>query len=212
MNAPAASTVPPPTEKQILTLFPKADRRLVAVIASGGALMKAAGILANTSRLAMFLAQFGHETRGLRDLEENLNYSADRLMVVWPTRFPTLLAAQLYAHKPEALANIVYGGRMGNRRTGDGWTYRGRGAGLTGRDAYAEVAKITGQPFETNPDLAATPEGAFTSAVGIWTWKGLNPSADLKDVRTSTRKLNGGLIGLIDRQSLYALAVVVLNG
>ena len=76
---------------------------------------------------AHFVSQVLHESGGLRWLEENLNYSAARLVAVWPRRFPTEDRARPYARNPERLANNVYGGRMGNTEPGDGWRYRGRG-------------------------------------------------------------------------------------
>lgn len=200
-----------PTEEQLLKLFPNARRDVVREI-TGGVDWFGLADITTVPRMAMFLAQFGHETRNLRGLTENLNYSAERMMEVWPGRFPTLLSAKLYANKPEALANVVYGGRMGNNRPGDGWTYRGRGPGVTGRDAYREVGKLTDQPFEGHPDLVAGPYGAFVAAIGVWIWKGLNATADHQDVAGNTRILNGGLIGLADRRTLFALAVVLLRG
>lgn len=94
------------------------------------------------ARVAHFLAQVGVESGGLARVEENLSYSAERLMTVWPSRFKTLAAAQAYARNPEALANKVYGGRMGSTQPGDGWRYRGRGLKqLTGRNNYKEYAE-----------------------------------------------------------------------
>ncbi|HEV7306425.1 hypothetical protein [Ensifer sp.] len=89
--------------------------------------------------LAAVLAEAHHETGGaMRPVEENLNYSARRLMQVWPARFPTLASAEPYANNPRALANRVYGGRLGNVGADDGWRYRGRGlAQITGRANYA---------------------------------------------------------------------------
>ncbi|UQN06681.1 hypothetical protein [Deinococcus sp. QL22] len=72
-------------------------------------------------RVAHMLAQLGHES-GFMPIAENLNYTAKRLPQVWPTRFPTLASAQRCAHNPEALANTVYAGRLGNggSESGDG--------------------------------------------------------------------------------------------
>src|SRR5271156_4184912 len=84
-------------------------------------------INANALRLCHFLAQIFTETGALTTLTENLNYSASRLVAVWPRRLPTLQVAEAYAHDDEKLANFVYGGRMGNTNSGDGFLYRGRG-------------------------------------------------------------------------------------
>ncbi|MCE9523142.1 MAG: peptidoglycan-binding protein, partial [Alphaproteobacteria bacterium] len=147
-----------------------------------------------------FLAQLGHESNGLTHREENLNYSATRLMEIWPSRFPTLDIAKQYDRDPEKLANFVYGGRMGNVNTGDGYRFRGRGyIQLTGRDAYRDVGKIAGLDLETHPELAASPEHAVKIACAFWTWKKINPACDVGDFTAVTKKINGGTNGLDDR-------------
>lgn len=131
--------------QELSTLYSKANNAaLDGFLACEGAL-KTAGLLDKPNRLQFFLAQLGHESSGLTVDEENLDYSAARLMAVWPSRFPTLAAAQPYAHNPRALANKVYGGRLGNIGPDDGWKYRGRGyIQLTGRDAIARSARLRG--------------------------------------------------------------------
>jgi len=147
-------------------------------------------------RIIHFLANCGAETR-FRITEENLSYSAERMTKVWPERFPTVASARPYAYNPQALADRVYMGRMGNDRPGDGWRYRGRGwAQLTGREGYREVGRIVGLPLETDPDLVLTVPGNALAAAGFWTWKGLAPYADRDDVLTVRRMWNGGLHGL----------------
>jgi putative chitinase len=146
------------------------------------------------------LAQLGHESNGLTNREENLNYSASRLMEIWPGRFPTLEIARQYAHDPEKLANRVYGGRLGNTNAGDGFRYRGRGyIQLTGRDTYREIGKIAGLDLEAHPELAAKPENAVKIACAFWTSRKLNPSCDIGDFTGVTQKINGGTNGLNDR-------------
>ncbi|ABL00588.1 chitinase-like protein [Pelobacter propionicus DSM 2379] len=83
----------------------------------------------DTPRMTAFLAQVGHESGQLTRLTENLNYSAKRLMQVWPRRFPSLERARAYEKNPQKLANLVYAGRLGNggEGSGDGWRFRGRG-------------------------------------------------------------------------------------
>ena len=136
--------------------------------------MAAAGIDTPT-RCAAFLAQVVHESDGLRRLEENLRYSAERLVQVWPRHFhlpPDEPAgrcdAQAYAHRPEALANLIYANRLGNgdSDSGDGWTYRGRGLlQLTGRQHYTDASAVLGMPLLDEPDLLVEPTGATRSAV-----------------------------------------------
>lgn len=88
---------------------------------------------------AYVLATAFHETGGkMQPIAENLNYtSASRIRQVWPSRFASVTAAQPYVRNPQALANKVYGGRMGNTGANDGWLYRGRAlAQITGKDNY----------------------------------------------------------------------------
>jgi putative chitinase len=175
-------------------------------------LLAAAGLLERPQRLAHFLAQVCHETAGLTVLVENLNYRAARLMEVWPSRFRTLAAASLYAHAPRALANKVYGGRMGNLAPDDGWKYIGRGLlQITGRDRYRRVGSALGIPLEAQPYLAISPEHALAIALEIWRAGGCDEPADADDVAGVTRKINGGLIGLADRRDWLEKAQAVLS-
>lgn len=152
-----------------------------------------------------FLGQVLHESAGLERLSENLNYRAERLCAVWPGRFPTLADARPYAHNPEALANRVYGGRMGNVNPGDGWRYRGRGPiQLTGRDNYAFVGDLMGQDLVGLPELMEQPRYALEACIH-W-WEDRIPDSMIGDPEKVTRRVNGGLIGLADREHLGALA------
>ena len=103
----------------------------------------------STEQTAMFLAQCGHESAGFTRLEENLNYSAKALYNVFRKYFPTLPMAENYARRPEAIANLVYGSRMGNgsAESGDGWKYRGRGIiQITGKYNYRSLEYDTKSP------------------------------------------------------------------
>jgi putative chitinase len=99
--------------------------------------------------LSYILATVYHETGDkMQPVEENLRYSAKRLTQVWPSRFPTLGSAKPYANNPKALANKVYGGRLGNHLPNDGWDMRGRGLPqITGRENYEKFG-IAGNPDE----------------------------------------------------------------
>ena len=189
------------TRAQLQTIFPKASAADIdAFIRTGEQALRDSGILQGLNRLQYFLAQLGHESRGLTNLEEGLNYSASRLMEVWPSRFPTIEIARQYERNPEKLANFVYGGRLGNTQSGDGYRYRGRGyIQLTGRETYREVGRIAGLDLEANPDLAANPDNAVRIACAYWTWKGLNAACDAGDFTRLTRNINGGTNGLSDR-------------
>lgn len=173
--------------------------------------LAASGILDSPGRLAHFLAQVCHETGGLTILVENLHYRAERLMEVWPSRFPTLSAARPFAGNPEALANAVYGGRMGNVHPGDGWRYIGRGLlQITGRETYARIGTALGIDLVGQPYLAVSPDHAVAIAVEEWRRSGCMRYADLDDVVEVTRAINGGLIGLRDRREWLLKAKTVL--
>lgn len=89
---------------------------------------------------------------------ENLNYRAERIRQVWPSRFPSVAAAQPYAGNPQKLANKVYGGKLGNTEPGDGWKYRGRGyPQTTGRENYTKASKVVGVDLVNDPDRAMEP-------------------------------------------------------
>jgi putative chitinase len=182
-------------------------------------------------QVAAWLAQTAHESGGFVMLTENLNYSADTMAVVWPTRFAELgpdkkpkkdakgkniankFALALH-RKPEMIANVVYANRMANGPTesGDGWRYRGRGLKqLTGKDNYTRCGKGLGLDLVANPDLLLEPEGAALSAAWFWSINKCGPLADADDFVGLTKKINGGTIGLEDRQRRYkaVLATVV---
>jgi putative chitinase len=153
-------------------------------------------------RLAHWFAQFSHESMGFSRLEENLNYSAVRLMQVWPKRFPTIADAVVCANNPERLGNKVYGGRMGNDLPGDGWKYRGRGPGLTGKDNYAACERRTGLPLLDHPEFASKPEHFVHIACDFWANCGANEFADGDNLRAITKAINGGEIGLVERSKI----------
>jgi len=153
-------------------------------------------------RQAAFIGQCAHESNKFKTLQENLNYSADGLRKIWPSRFPTEEAALPYHRNPERIANKVYGGRMGNgtEETGEGWAYRGRGLiQLTGKDNYRLASDALGVDFVSSPDLVLQPEYAALTAAWFWNKRQLNREADAKDYAAMTKKINGGFVGLDDR-------------
>lgn len=155
--------------------------------------------------LTDFLGQVLHESAGLTRLVENLDYSAERLTVVWPGRFPTRDAALPFAHNPRLLANQVYARRLGNNGPDDGWTYRGRGiVMITGRDNYRIAGGLMGQDLESLPDLLEQPHFALEACID-W-WEDRIPDSMLGDPEKVCKRVNGGLIGLADREQLTALA------
>lgn len=152
-----------------------------------------------------FVAQVVHETGKLECLVENLNYRADRLQVVWPRRFLNPEYAAQFAGQPAKLGEKVYGGRLGNDQPGDGFKYRGRGyLMITGKDNYEHVQSQIGQPLVDKPELLETPRVALLAAIA-W-WEGNVPDAAIGNVGLVSRRVNGGSVGLEERQKLAALA------
>jgi putative chitinase len=166
------------------------------------------------SRVAAFVAQCAHESGGFKFLKENLNYKAESLVKVWPRYFPNIDIARQYAHNQEAIANRAYGGRMGNgpEASGDGAKFCGRGLiQLTGRSNYQAFADSIETDIEDVPEYLATFEGAVQSACWFWETNNLNQWADKGDILTLTKKINGGTLGLADRQKHYEHALHVLG-
>jgi len=170
--------------------------------------------ISNPLRQAAFIAQCGHECGNFKVLEENLAYRAETLMKLWPKRFPTLEFASQYAKNPKKIANMVYANRMGNRdeASGDGYRFRGRGCSqLTGHANYYHAGQALGEDFVMQPDLVATPQYAALSAGFFWSTQKLNQYADSRDLKTMTKRINGGYIGLIDREKHYNQALAILT-
>ena len=162
--------------------------------------------ISNPFRLSHFLAQTAHESGNFKHVRENLNYSAEGLLRTFPKYFDKWTAAT-YARKPEMIANIVYESRMGNgnRNTGDGWRFRGRGyLQLTGRINYKAFGQYISVDLEANPDLVAT-KYPLTSAAWFFEknklWAICDQGLDVATIKQVSRRVNGGTIGLQDRIS-----------
>lgn len=198
------------TIEQLSEIMPLAGARARHFLDPLNAAMAEFGI-DTPEREAAFLAQAAHESGQLGDLVENLNYSADRLVQVFPRRFNPVEAAA-YSRQPERIANHIYALRMsnGDAASGDGWRFRGRGIfQLTGRGNYAACSKALyndeGVLIE-QPELIETPEGACRSAGWFWQSRELNKWADADDFKTLTIRINGGLAGWTDRIGYYGRA------
>jgi putative chitinase len=162
------------------------------------------GIAYDLEETIEFLAQAAHESQNFNRLEENLSYTAERLMEVWPTRFPTREIALTCACAPHRLADKVYGGRFGNPPN-DGWTYRGRGLHMvTFKDNYAIVDRLLNAngAIVKCPEKLATNSVAAMASAAFWTANPMLRKAgqDL-DTLSVTRIVNGGTIGLKERQA-----------
>jgi len=155
-------------------------------------------------RLAHFLAQCAHESGNFRAVVENLNYSKEGLVKVFPRYFPGNLA-ESYARQPEKIGSRVYGSRMGNgdEASKEGFQFRGRGyIQLTGKNNYSNFSKFIGEDCVANPDLVATKyplasAAFFFNSNNLWTL--CDKGADDAAVTAVTRRVNGGTIGLADR-------------
>ena len=155
--------------------------------------------------VAHFLAQCGHESAGFKAVQENLNYGAKGLLGIFKKYFPTEAKALQYERKPEKIANLVYGSRMGNgpEASGDGYKFRGRGyIQLTGKANYTNFAKFIGEDTVANPDLVATKYPLASAAFFFDSnklWAICDKGADDATVTAVTKRVNGGTIGLPDR-------------
>jgi putative chitinase len=158
-------------------------------------------------RAAHFFAQTAHESGNFKAFAENLNYGAAGLTGIFKKYFPTTEKALLYERKPEKIANLVYGGRMGNgdEASGDGFKFRGRGAlQLTGKDNYKAFSDYLKNPeIMTNPDLVAD-QFAFESAIFFFDrnklWDICDKGVNKDTILALTKRINGGTHGLADRE------------
>jgi putative chitinase len=167
-------------------------------------------------RVAAFMAQCGHESGGFTLLQENLNYSAKGLVGTFKKYFPTEAHAKPYERNPQMIANRVYANRMGNgdEASGEGWYFRGRGiVQITGKNNYTKCSQslFENNMLVENPDLLLEVEYAIHSACWFWSAARLNELADIGDIKTMTKRINGGYIGLEDRINHYNHAIEILT-
>ena len=177
----------------IKKLCPNANEDYVDAISNSLELFDSHGV--NTKlRLAHFLAQAFHESGGLRITAENGNYSAQRLLEVFPKHF-SAEQAESYAHKPENILNRAYADRLGNgdEASGDGFRYRGRGLGqLTGKENYRRAGDAIHLDLLFEPDLAAVGKNSLEIFLDDWGRIGLNAWADKDDLLSVSKGVNCG--------------------
>lgn len=141
------------------------------------------GQINTPARIAMFLAQVGHESASFRFLEEIADGSA-------------------YEGRAD----------LGNTQPGDGRRYKGRGAiQITGRHNYGEFTEAMGVDFVSFPESVATPKWAFMSAGWYWRRHRINDPSDKHDVAGATRLINKALLHLRERTEIYEHACKVLG-
>lgn len=162
-------------------------------------------------RLAHFMAQIAHESGDFKFKVENLNYSADGLLKVFPKYFKDKATADRYARKPEMIGSRVYASRMGNgdEASKEGFAFRGRGyLQLTGKDNYRAFSTFIKEDCVANPDLVAT---KYPMDSAIWffdrnkLWDICDKGATTDIVTQVTRRVNGGTNGLQDRINKFNL-------
>ncbi len=171
---------------------------------------------------AAFLAQICHESGEFTIKTENMNYTTpERIVDIWPSRFSMTcengphgkLNAHDYTHQPEKLADVVYANRMGNGSpaSGDGFKYRGGGfLQLTGKEAYEKYAAYKGLPLD---DAAGRVHRDDTFAMDSAAWEYVIDKKLLgeTDFVKITKAINGGIIGLGERQKYYQRALEVIQ-
>ena len=175
----------PITVQQLLLILPNAGQVAGVFVPVLNTAMNRYQIV-GSKRVAAFIAQIGHESGQLRYVKE-----------IWG---PTA-------------AQTRYEGRadLGNTQSGDGSKYRGRGLiQITGRANYKACGDALGLDLINQPELLEKPQHACMSAAWFWATKGLSTLADEGKFETISRRINGGLNGLADRQMLYARALKVL--
>lgn len=169
---------------------------------------------------AAFLAQMAHESGCFSIKSESMNYTtAQRIVDIWPSRFTLTgekgkLNANEYTRNPEKLANEVYANRMGNgdQASGDGWRYRGAGfIQLTGKEKFVEYAAHVNEqaPAGLGADTIRK-EDYFAMDSAAWLYVVDKKLLGETDFVKITKRINGGTIGLQERQRLYKLALVAV--
>jgi uncharacterized protein (TIGR02594 family) len=203
-------------------IAPRARPAYVAAFERGDALLIAHGVT-TPARLTHFLAQVLHESGALEIDWENMSYSSGRLLQIFGAGCHSAAVtpgeAQVLAHRPEAIAERVYGvgnprkaRELGNIQPGDGFRYRGGGLlQTTGRANYRRMGQKCGVDFEDQPDLVLAADHALKPALCEWTESRLNAFADCDDILSISRAINLGNPrvprrpnGMEDRVAWYA--------
>lgn len=200
-------------------VFPSAPDTIINAFVEKQGVLSTIGLIKTRQRLVYCFANLHAETGGftIRNLTENINYTATRMAEVWPNRFASAAVVQAkYGTAPgwqTRAFDDIYGNRMGNRAgTSDGSCYIGRGGPqITGRDGYAEIGKRIGIYLVGNPELAVSPALQPDIAAAFWDWKGMNRFADAGDFLGCVKAWNGGTNGLAERRAQLARMLPILQ-
>jgi putative chitinase len=160
--------------------------------------------ISNNNRLMHFLAQAAHESGNFKFVVENLNYSSEALLKIFPKYFKDKQIADKYARNAEAIGSRVYANRMGNgdEASKEGFFYRGRGyLQTTGKDNYKQFSDFIGEDCVKNPDLVATKYPLASAAFffeknKLWTL--CDAGIEKDNIIAIRKRVNGGTIGLDD--------------
>lgn len=199
------------TKSMLVKLWPRAPQDKIATIARIAKPVFAEHGIDDPLVIAHLMAQISHECDGGTIIRENMRYRAPRIMEIFgvghhSAKVTEAEAARL-AGRPEELAERVYGlgnpkkaKELGNTEPGDGFRFRGGGdLQLTGRAAYERFGAVAGVDLAGDPDQIADPEVSFRVAVAEFVALRCVGPAEKDDVRTVTRRVNGGTNGLAER-------------
>lgn len=185
-------------------IYPSANPKFLQYINS----MAAEWGIVTKAQMCMFLANVLVESNGFndKDLRENFNYRPEVLRDTFKKYIPSVdHAKRLIAQGHEAIANHVYGNRLGNTQPGDGWRYRGGGLiQTTGRYNFSVVSKAIKEDLVNFPGRIAEPDIAVKTALYYWSSKKCGSYADRMEVTACRKVINGGTHGL-DKVNEYFL-------
>lgn len=162
------------------------------------------------AEMCLFLANVLVESQGFndKDLRENFNYKPENLYKTFKKYIASEDdARKLLAKGPEAVANRVYGGRLGNKKPDDGWRFRGGGLiQTTGRYNYSLVGKAIKEDLINFPNRIAEPNIATKTALYYWQSKNCGYYANRMQVKDCRKLINGGTNGLAEVQEYFLKA------
>lgn len=193
-------------------IFPRAPIAIIQAFVDGAPLLAAAGITSSRTRMAYALANLKHECDGfsLKNLTEDIYYSAEGVAKTWPGRFSDAAAVRKaygtgYGWQKKAI-DAIYGDYMGNGHgSSDGSRFIGRGGPqLIGREEYWQVGERCGLDLVNRPELAAEPRFQPAIFAAFWSWKGLNAQADAGNFHGCVEKWKGHRISIAEHQARMA--------